>query len=340
MNRYLHVVRVGLWLFYALVLESAFGSGFLCPDRVLAVTPAAGLTRAASLSYQPRSLPPVASTVPMDLALGDVVSGLSEIEDAIAGVQSLLDNVDAWVQSAAATARNAIVDIIGAAPGYLPDGTDLSQLVGQILDLPDSLRQTITTMLAGWGNAPPGTLAAAHESYVAASPVLAQDAAGIAASSAIVAAGSVRQDVGVQATLAAAQAAASDPRLDEVALAAHQAGDAMVQGAPNLPSSRAGIELLVAGMGAGMEQQADASASLGDRLTALTQETAALSEQVGGLGQTAAVLTARDAERDRRDLDARLGLMDALRAGGQTLTSMLADADESADVAPTLSPLY
>ena len=97
----------------------------------------------------------------------------------------------------------------------------------------------------------------------------------------------------------------------------------MVQGAPSLPKLRAGIEMLVAGMGAGMEQQADAAASLGDRLTALAQQTAAVNEQVGALGQTAEALTARDAARDRRDLDARLGLMDAVRAGGQRLRRCL-----------------
>jgi hypothetical protein len=344
MCRPLFVVHAGLLLFPALVLGTALGSGFLWPERASAVRAAAEVARVTSPPYRPRPLPPAPGMrplVPMALPLGDVVSGLSNLEDAIAGVQSLLDNVATWMQSAAMSARNAIAQIIGAAPGYLPDGTQLSDLVGQILDLPDTFRQTITTMLAAWGNgAPPGTLAAAHESYVASSPVLTRDATGIATSSAVVAASSVREDVGVQATTAAAQAAASDLRLDEVALAAHQAGDAMLQGAPNLPSSRAGIEMLVAGMGAGMEQQADAAASLGDRLTALMQQTAAVSEQVGALGQTAAALTARDAERDRRDLDARLGLMDALRAGGQTLTSMLADADESSDVEPILSPLY
>ena len=48
------------------------------------------------------------------------------------------------------------------------------------------------------------------------------DAAGIAASSAVVATSNVRQDVGVQAAAEAARAVASDPRLDAVALAAHR----------------------------------------------------------------------------------------------------------------------
>jgi len=338
------VVRAAWPLVTALVVGGVLGAGLCCPERASAFGPAARPAGVTPPLLGPRPVPPAPGAgplVPMGLAFGDVLSDLSDLENAIAGVQGLLDNVAAWVQSAAGTARGAIVEIIGAAPGYLPDGTDVSGLVGQILDLPDNLRQTITTLLAEWGSGvPPGTLAATHETYVAASPVLTQDAEGIAAASAVVAESSVRQDAGVEATAEAAHAAASDPRLDEVALAAHQAGDAMVQGAPNLPSSRAGIEMLVAGMGAGMEQQADAAASLGDRLTALAQQTAAVSQQVGALGQTAAALTARDAARDRQDLDARLGLMDALRAGGQTLTSMLADADESADVEPALSPLY
>jgi len=344
MSRQVHVARIALPLVAALVLGSVLGSGLLSPGWASALSYVGKGAGVTSPPFKPRPLPPapaVLPLVPMGFAVGDALSGFSDLEDAIAEVQSLIDNVATWVQSAATTARDAIVDIIGAAPGYLPAGTNLSELVGQILDLPDNLRQTIVMTLAQSGTgAPVGTLAASHASYVAASPVLTQDAAGIAASSAVVATSNVRQDVGVQAAAEAARAVVSDPRLDAVALAAHQAGDVMVQGAPNLPSSRAGIEMLVAGMGAGMEQQADAAASLGDRLTALAQQTAAVSEQVGALGQTTEALTARDAARDRRDLDARLGLMDAVRAGGQTLTSMLADADESADVEPTLDPLY
>jgi len=51
-------------------------------------------------------------------------------------------------------------------------------------------------------------------------------------------------------------------------------------------------------------------------------------------------LAARDAERDRRELDARLGLMDAVRTGGQALSQALAGAGEPSDVELPLVSLY
>ena len=330
-------------LITALVVTSVFGAGVFCPAKGSPRGPGIG---AAVLPAPPaaRSVTPPAGRalrlLPIHLTLGDAFAGLSDLELAIAKLQSLLNSVETWVQSTAAAARGAVLDII-AAPTYMSGQTELAGLMGRVLDLPDDLRQRLTTMLSQWWSATPhGPLAGTHEAYVTATPVLTQAAAGVATSAAVVAAGSVRQDAGVEASAETARTVASDPRLNEVAAAARQAGNTMVQEAADLPSSRAGIEMLVAGMGAGMEQQADAAVSLGDRLTALVQEIAAVSQQVGALGEVTSALTARDAERDRRSFDAQLGLMDALHAGGQTLARMLSDADESADVGPNLTPLY
>jgi len=274
-------------------------------------------------------------------ASGDPLAVTDGLVNFIAYVQQVLNGLTAWVTSAEQTVRDAVVQIVWQAPGYLPQGVDLSGLVGQILALPGDLRQTLSSLLAAW-QAPvaPGTLPAAHQAYVSASPALAHEAVGIATTVAAVATDSVREDAAIQATSEAADAASTDQRLSAAALGASQVGGALVQGAAQIPSSRAGIELLVAGMGAGMQQQADLDTALGDRLTLLVQQTAAVSQQIGALAQTAGTLAAWDAERDRRDLDARVGLMDAVRAGGQAFAQLLAGAGESSSAELPLEPLY
>ena len=291
----------------------------------------------------PPSLPPFVPILPLaQWQPGDAGprSTIDDLDSAIAGVQQVLNAIAAWVRSAREAAGDAIAEIVGAAPEDLPPGVDL-ELVGPILGLPDDLRRMLAAVLTGWQRpVQQGTPAADHQAYVSASPVLAHDASGIAATAATVAAGSVRQQAATAATSREAAAVAADPALPAAALTAHQVGAALLRGAPQLPSSRAGIELLVAGMGADMQQRADLDTALAERLTVLAQQLAAVSEQLGALGETTAALAARDAERDRRDLDARLDLMDAARAGGQAWSQMLAGAAGPSGVELPLRALY
>jgi hypothetical protein len=292
----------------------------------------------------PPGVPPFFPIIPLaqtEPGVANPTSILNDLENAIAGVEQVLDAIAGWVRSAQEATGNAIAEIIGATPGDLPQGVDLARLVGSVSGLPDDLRRMLAAALAGWlSPAQPGTLVADHQAYLSANPLLAHDAIGIAATSAAVAAGTIRQQVATSVASQDARAVAADPVLPAAALAARQVGAAFVQGAPQLPSSRAGIEMLVAGMGAGMQQQADLDTALAERLTVLAQQLAAVSQQMGTLGETTAALAARDAERDRRELDARLGLMDAVRTGGQALSQMLAGAGEPSDVELPLVPLY
>jgi len=320
------------------------GAPAICQPVLAETAPAAGAMIVKPSPF-PRPLPPgpppffprgtwsPGGGVP-PLIAGDLAS---EIIDA----QQALDAVVMWIRSAEQAVQDAIGEIVLAAPGYLPQGTDLSQLIGTVTGLPEALKQTLAGVLARWqGEVQPGTPAADHQAYVSASPELTHEATGIAVTSATVAAGNVRQELAVNSTSQDAAAVAADPVLPAAALAARQAGAALLQGAPQVPSARAGIELLVAGMGTTMQQQADFDTAIADRLTVLAQQLAFVSQQMGALGETAAALAARDAERDRRDLDARLGLMDAARAGGQALSQMLVGADEASDVELSPGPLY
>src|SRR5207302_9250207 len=101
-----------------------------------------------------------------------------------------------------------------------------------------------------------------------------------------------------------------DLRTELAAAQADQAGRMLVSAAQGLPSSRAGIELLVAGVGTGLRRQADLGAAAADRPTVLVQQTAQVSQQVAALAATTGSLTLRQAEQDRRALDAQLEFAD------------------------------
>ncbi|HLJ59531.1 MAG TPA: hypothetical protein VKZ50_07355 [bacterium] len=340
------------WMMGLLVLLVAtvmleIESAFVQPARA-GTAPAADGPSSAPVPLPPlgpaRPLPPFVPILPLAQSEpGDAnpTSILNDLESVIAGVQQVLDAVAGWVRSAQEATGNAIAEIIGATPGDLPQGVDLARLLGSVPGLPADLRRMLAAVLAGWQSpVQPGSPVADHQAYVSADPVLAHDAIGVAVTSAALAAGNIRQQLATSVASQDAAAVAADPVLPAAARAARQVGAALVQGAPQLPSSRAGIEMLVAGMGAGMQQQADLETALAERLTVLAQQLAALSQQMGTLGETTAALAARDAERDRRELDARLGLMDAVRAGGQVLSQALAGAGEPSGVELPLVSLY
>jgi hypothetical protein len=266
---------------------------------------------------------------------------LGDLADVVAALQQVLDLLAGWAGSVQHAASDALVRVIWEAPGHLPQGTGLPDLIGRITLLPPELQGALEALRAKLGALPaPGSPEARHQAYAQGSPPLAREAAGVAAVDEIVTSGAVAQDAAVHATSLGAQGAARDLRLPAAVAAGYDAGDMLLGGARELPSTRAGVELLVAGMGMGMRQQADLGAAVADRLTVLAQQTAEVSQQIGALAATAGALAAREAERDRQALDARLGLADALAAGGSALQQMLADAGGPASGEIRVDPLY
>lgn len=273
----------------------------------------------------PGDLPPVL------LDLGRFITILEEVRDRLAR----------WADAAEHTAADALARMIWESPGQLPGGFELPDRLGQLMRLPNDLRTALETLLAKLRvPAPPGSTQAGHRLYVERSAALSQAAAGIAATDEIVTSGAVGQEAAARATALAAAAAARDSRLPAVVASGYQAGDALLSGAQDLPSTRAGVQLLVAGMGMGMRQQADLILAVGGRLTLLAQQTADVSGQIGALAASVGALTAREADRDSRALDARLGLADAVGAGAEALRRMLAAAGEPAGDDVRLDPLY
>ncbi len=272
--------------------------------------------------------PPWPVGVPGDL--GAVVTAVGQALEALAR----------WAARVQQAASDALARMIWESPGQLPEGAGLPDLLGSIA-APAEVRGALDALLAKLrAPALPASSEARHAAYTQSSPELAHEAAGIATADALVTAGAARQAAAVRTTSLAAAGAAGDPRLPAVVAAGREAGTTLLRGAGSLPSTRAGVELLVAGVGTEMRQQAELGAAVGDRLTLLAQQTAEVSGQIGALATTAATLVAREAERDRRALDATLGLADVLLAGGQTLQEMLAGAGEPSGDEMRVDPLY
>jgi hypothetical protein len=293
----------------------------------------------------PGELPPLPSPEPGTPGWWPEEAGpppeVADLPQFIEGLQRLLDLVDRWAGLAQQVASGVLGRMIWESPGLLPQGAELPDLLGELRLLPEGLRSALEAVLAKI-HAPvlPGSPAVRHQAYTESSPTLAHEATAIAETDEVIAGGSVQQAVASRATSLAAAALARDVRLPATVAAARETGRTLLSAAQGLPSSRAGIELLVAGIGSGLEQQAELHAAVADRLTVLAQQTAEVSQQVGSLAATAGAMTAREAERDRRSLDAQMGLADALTEGAHVFGNMLAGAGEPSGDEVRLDPLY
>jgi methyl-accepting chemotaxis protein len=259
----------------------------------------------------------------------------------ITALEQTLEQLNQWVQTFQGTAADMLTRLVREAPGQLPDGADLPDMLAQIAALPDRLR-TILEAVRAKLRAPiaAGSLDERHHAYTDSNPGLAHEAVDIAATDQVVAGGTVQQATAAQATAAAAAAVSRDLRPEEASLEAHQAGDTLVASAHDLPSTRAGMELLIAGVGTGLHRQADLQAATADRLTLLVQQTAQVSQQLSALAATSAAATLRLAEQDRAALDAQLGFADAVSAAAGTLQDLLSGVGDSTAAEPQLSSLY
>lgn len=262
------------------------------------------------------------------------------LRDALAAVQVAMDRLRGLVESLRAAAAAALAQIVLPLPIGMPGGVTPADVLTQLAGLPEAWRSIIAGGLAKLQPPNPADPAATrHERDIAGSAQLSHEAATIAAADQQVIAGAAEQEIAASSTQALASAAAHDTTLPLAVAAAQSAADALVSGARDLPSSRAGIELLVAGAGVGLRSQAALTAALADRIAGLMQQSAQVSGQVGGLASTVGIFTERALQRDRDALDARLGLADAARGGGELLRQLLLGAGEPADEI-RIAPLY
>jgi len=265
----------------------------------------------------------------------------ADLAQFIGALQQSLERLTRWVEMFQQTASQVLARTVSEFPGILPDEADLTDLVAEIRALPSTMRQALEVVRDKLQTRPaPGSIDERHQGYVESSPALLHEAVGIAGVDEVVAEGMVQQAAASQATAMGAVAVAGDLRPEGVGVAAREAGDAMASAAHDLPSSRAGIELLVAGMGAGLRHQADLGAAESDRLTVLVQQTAQVSQQIGALAATTGALTLREADRDRRALEGTLGFADAVSAAAQLLQDIVTQTGEPPVGEPRLDPLY
>ena len=264
-----------------------------------------------------------------------------ELGQFVQSLQDLIAQLTAWVQMFRQNATDVLGRMVWESPGLVPDEVDLTSLAAQIARLPASLRGIVDAIVNKLRTPfVPDSTDGRHHGYIESSPALIHEATGIAETDELVAVGSVRQAAAAQATEAGAAAVSQDLRPAAASADAMETSGALASAGQNLPSSRAGIELLVAGMGAGMRQQADLGAAAADRLTVLVHQIAQVSQQVEALGSTMGAWTLRQAERDRQALDGELALADAAAAISGTLQDVLSGAGDPPADEPPLQPLY
>lgn len=272
---------------------------------------------------------------------GSFSTPLGDLQQFVRSLQGLIAQVTEWVQLFRQTATDLLSRMIWESPGLLPDEVDLTDLLNRIQGLPAALRGVLDAIVIKLRTPPPpGSTGARHHAYIESSPALIHEATGIAETDELVAVGTVRQATASQTTAAGAAAVSQDLRPAAASADAWQTSSALTSAGQNLPSSRAGIELLIAGVGAGLRQQADLGAAAADRLTILVHQIAQVSQQVEALGATMGAWTLRQAERDRRALDGQLGLADTAAGFAETLQDVLAGAGDPPGNEPRLQPLY
>ena len=297
---------------------------------------------AVTVAAQAAGTPPLAwAAAPSGPGEDGLSSAFGDLQEFIRSLQALIAQVTAWVQFFRRTATDVLSRTIWEPPGLLPDEVDLTDLVKQIEGLPAELRSILDAIINKLRMPPaPGSTSERHHAYIESSPALIHEATGIAETDELVAVGTVRQATASRATAAGAAAASQDLRPALASAGALETSGALTSAGQNLPSSRAGIELLISGMGAGLRQQADLGAAAADRLTVLVHQIAQVSQQVEALGATMAAWTLRQAERDRRALDGELGLADTAAGFAETLQEALSGAGDPPGDQPRLQPLY
>jgi len=304
----------------------------------------------ASVFGAPAAVPsPSAVMVPSGWAGGSAgwpdempsVDTLGDLARFIAEFRVSLDRLAEWIRVFPQMVSDALTRMIWESPGLLPEGADLDGLARQMAALPQALRGPLEAVLRKLAAAgAPGAAGERHHAYIEGNPATAHEAMGIVETDEVVVGGAVQQRASSEATAAAADAVSRDLRPALAAAQGDQAGRMLVSAAQDLPSSRAGIELLVAGVGAGLREQADLGAATADRLTVLVQQTAQVSQQVGALAATTGALTLRQAEQDRRALDAQLEFADMVSTAAHLLVDAVTNAGETRSPEPQLRPLY
>ena len=271
---------------------------------------------------------------------GDPSAATVTLKTVLAAVQDGMDRLRQLIEALREAAAAALAQIVLPLPIGMPGADSPAGALTQLAGLPDAWRAIMAGAFAKLQ--PPDaadTVATRHERDIAGSGQLFHEAATIAAADQQVITGLAQQEVAASSSQALAAAAVRDAALPLAIAASQTAADALTSGARDLPSSRAGIELLVAGTGAGLRNQAALISALADRIAGLMQQSAQLSGQVGGLASTIGILTERALQADRETLDGRLGLADAARGGGMLLQQLLLGAGEPADEI-RIAPLY
>ena len=212
--------------------------------------------------------------------------GLPVLLEWLRQLQALLDQLDQW--------RVLLLDQINAWQNAVLE--PLTPLL-QISDLADAIRQqlahlplrfqaTLQALLTKFQTLPapqPGSPGWTYQQYAAQNPALLAKARQIAATEVMAAATTTETQAAAEMSGDIARQVVTDTALPAATLDAVAAAQALANAAPNIPSTRSGIQMLIAAMAAQMQQHASYAQGLADRLQGLNQQEALSARELHAL---------------------------------------------------------
>ncbi|MDR5693736.1 MAG: hypothetical protein QN198_05170 [Armatimonadota bacterium] len=149
--------------------------------------------------------------------------------------------------------------------------------------------------------------------YGQANPKVVRKAKDLARSEMAAVGGTVQSVAAARVSLALARHAAQESTIRRAAREAQDTAHALSREAPTIPSTRAGIQLLVAGQAEGLRFQAVLGRTLGNRLAGVSQQLASLSQQNAALQNVLSQQLLLQAREQEESLKATLVQLDLVR---------------------------
>ncbi len=201
-------------------------------------------------------------------------------------LQALLDQLDQW--------RTLILDQITAwQNAVLEPLTPLFQIADltaaiqqQLTQLPARFQTTLQSLLTKFQSLPapkPGSPGWTYQQYAQQNPALLAKARQIAATEVMAATTTTETQATADMSGDIARQVVSDTALPAATLDAIAAAQALAEAAPDIPSTRSGIQMLIAALAAQMQQHASYAQGLADRLQGLNQQEALSARELHAL---------------------------------------------------------
>ncbi len=214
------------------------------------------------------------------------VDGLTLLLEWLRRLQSFLDELERWrvlLMEQIDVWQSAVLEPL--AP--LSQMSDLAEAIRQQLGrLPlrfQATLQALLTKLQTLPAPPPGSPGWTYRQYAEQNPALRAKARQIATSEVMAAATTTETRATAEMSGDVARGLVADTTLPAATLDAVAAAQALARAAPNIPSTRSGIQMLIAALAAQMQQHATYAQGLANRLQGLSQQEALSARELHAL---------------------------------------------------------